>query len=133
MLLQWNSILQGDWPFQKFCDQACVEILDSSWEVRHGAAMALREVLRSQAGAAGICIKLTDEPTGWLVPGRSGARQLGDIGEEGVVSATTSNQKWIENCVILLLYVLSMDRVGDYVSDQVYIWGLTSAFEFRDM
>ncbi|GMH43351.1 hypothetical protein BSKO_11273 [Bryopsis sp. KO-2023] len=116
---EWNNIIRGAWPFQRFCDLACIEVLDSCWEVRHGAALALREVLRSQAGAAGISVRLTEEPSGWLLPGRSGRRDLGNVQQEELSHAASANQSWLENCVVVLLCVLAMDRVGDFVSDQM--------------
>jgi len=44
---EWACAVGGAWPFQGLCDQLCVDVLDATWEVRHGAATALREVLRS--------------------------------------------------------------------------------------
>ena len=34
-------------------------------------------------------------------------------------SARESNAAWIEDCLVLLLCVLALDRFGDYGSDQV--------------
>ena len=42
-----------DWPFENFCDQLCQELFNPNWEVRHGAATALREVVRVQGRGAG--------------------------------------------------------------------------------
>lgn len=52
------------WPFQRLCDQLCMDVLHPQWEVRHGAAAALREVLTAQAGAAGVHAPLSDDPSG---------------------------------------------------------------------
>ena len=62
----------GAWPFQRLCDQLCVDVLDPRWEVRHGASVALREVLRGQAAAAGVVAPLADQTSGWCSPGGSG-------------------------------------------------------------
>lgn len=96
-----------------------MEALDSCWEVRHGAALLLREVLRSQAAAAGMHLRMEEEPSGWLLPGKSGHRQLGKMEISEIESSIEANRAWIEGCAKVLLSVLSMDRVGDYVSDQV--------------
>ncbi|KAL7720738.1 SNF2 family protein [Entamoeba marina] len=36
------------WPFSKFCEKLLENVFDPKWEVRHGAAICLREVLRAQ-------------------------------------------------------------------------------------
>jgi TATA-binding protein-associated factor len=70
---EWAAILAGGWPFQRVCDQLSVDVLDPSWEVRHGAAVGLREVLRSHAGSACVDAPMADEGTsGWAMPGGSG-------------------------------------------------------------
>ncbi len=63
----------GGWPFQPLCDRLCVDLLDPAWEVRHGAALGLREVLASQAAAAAIDAPALDQPSGWMLPDTSGA------------------------------------------------------------
>lgn len=42
-----------DWPLEYFCDQLCQDLFSSSWEVRHGSATALREVIRICGKGAG--------------------------------------------------------------------------------
>ncbi|ELP92985.1 hypothetical protein EIN_051500 [Entamoeba invadens IP1] len=37
------------WPFQKFCEKCLENVFDARWEIRHGAAISLREVIRSQS------------------------------------------------------------------------------------
>ena len=55
-------------------------------QVRHGAAVALREVLRGHAGSASVDAPLptthAQEPTGWALPGGTGGRG----GQRGVGS-----------------------------------------------
>ena len=60
----WQDIVAGAWPFAALCEQLCVDILSPVWEVRHGAAVALREILRSQAASAGVIAPLKGEPLG---------------------------------------------------------------------
>lgn len=42
-----------DWPLEWFCDQLSQDLFSSSWEVRHGAATALREILAVHGNGAG--------------------------------------------------------------------------------
>jgi hypothetical protein len=49
-----------DWPFENFCDQLCQDLFSPSWEVRHGAATALREVVRVHGGGAGKAADQTE-------------------------------------------------------------------------
>ena len=58
------AIARGAWAFQQLADDLCYDALDPAWHVRHGAALALREVLRSQAAAAGIEAPIASEPSG---------------------------------------------------------------------
>lgn len=43
-VLQWQAVCSGGWPFQQLAEQLVLDVLDPLWEVRHGAAIALREV-----------------------------------------------------------------------------------------
>ena len=61
---QAAAVARGAWAFQQLADDLCYDVLDPAWHVRHGAALALREVLRSQAGAAGIEASVASEPSG---------------------------------------------------------------------
>lgn len=51
----------GDWPLEWFCDQLSQDLFSSSWEARHGAATALREILTVHGKGAGKSIYLTAE------------------------------------------------------------------------
>ena len=117
---EWADILQaGRWPFQSLCDQLCMDILHPRWEVRHGACLALREVLRSQAGAAGVHAPLAAQPGGWSAAAGSGKLALGAVSAADAAAAAAANAGWLEDCAIHLLCVLALDRFGDFVSDQV--------------
>lgn len=69
--------MAGAWPFQRVADQLCLDLLDPVWEVRHGAAVALREILRHQSCAAGVEVDLKankqSRASGWALSGGSGA------------------------------------------------------------
>jgi hypothetical protein len=71
---EWGEIVGGRWPFQTLADQLCIDVLHPVWEVRHGAALALREVLGCQAPAAAVHVPVGPEPAG--VCGVMGVRDV---------------------------------------------------------
>ncbi|OOF97394.1 hypothetical protein ASPCADRAFT_206223 [Aspergillus carbonarius ITEM 5010] len=83
------------WPYEPMCEFLMVDIFDFNWEVRHGAAMALREVIRVQGAGAGRL--------------RGKSRPENDA----------LNRKWLDDLACRLLCVLMLDRFGDYISDNV--------------
>jgi len=85
----------NEWPLGPLCDDLSTDIFDACWEVRHGAAMGLRDLLKHHASAAGKWAQTTSQ------------QQLDD------------NLLWLEDCTIRMLCVLALDRFGDYVSDPV--------------
>ncbi|OQE25452.1 hypothetical protein PENSTE_c006G04918 [Penicillium steckii] len=95
-IIQPEIVDQGaGWPLECMCEFLTVDIFDSNWEVRHGAAMALREVVRVQGPAAG--------------------RLEGKSREEN----DKLNRQWLDDLACRLLCVLMLDRFGDYISDNV--------------
>jgi len=52
-------------------------------------------------------------------PPKLGKRPLGPVTLEMVLAAREASRHWIEDCLVLLLCVLALDRFGDYGSDQV--------------
>ncbi|KAI4456700.1 tata-binding protein-associated factor [Holotrichia oblita] len=85
----------GDWPLEWFCDQLSQDLFSSSWEARHGAATALREILTVHGKGAGKSIYLT------------------------IDQMIEYHQAWLEDMAIRLLCVLALDKFGDFVSDSV--------------
>ncbi|PYH43195.1 DNA-binding ATPase [Aspergillus saccharolyticus JOP 1030-1] len=85
----------NSWPYDPMCEFLMVDIFDPNWEVRHGAAMALREVIRVQGAGAG------------RVRGKSRAEN------------NVRNRKYLDDLACRLLCVLMLDRFGDYISDNV--------------
>ena len=59
----WNQILikskknlflqPDDWPFAGFCEALMNDLFHPAWEVRHGAASGLREVMKGHGRGAG--------------------------------------------------------------------------------
>ncbi|KIW73221.1 hypothetical protein PV04_01355 [Phialophora macrospora] len=94
-LIQPDEDHAHDWPFDVMCDFLANDLFDPTWEVRHGAAMGLREVLR--------------------VHGRGAGRRYGKSRAENDLA----NRRWLDDMACRLLSVLMLDRFGDYVSDTV--------------
>ncbi|KAL2014722.1 hypothetical protein VTN00DRAFT_2247 [Thermoascus crustaceus] len=84
-----------EWPYERMCEFLMMDLFDQNWEIRHGAAMGLREVIRVQGAGAG------------RVYGKSRA-------ENNVL-----NRKWLDDLACRLLCVFMLDRFGDYISDNV--------------
>ncbi|XP_074595311.1 histone acetyltransferase 1 [Brevipalpus obovatus] len=84
-----------EWPLQSFCDQLTGDLFNAQWEIRHGAATGLREIVK--------------------IHGRSAGRILGITKNE----ANKLNQLWLEDLALRLICVLALDKFGDFVSDQV--------------
>lgn len=95
-IIQTDAEEQGlEWPYERMCEFLLVDIFDPNWEIRHGAAMGLREVIRAQGAGAG--------------------RVLGKPRAQN----NTRNRKWLEDLACRLLCVFMLDRFGDYISDNV--------------
>ncbi|KAL7269794.1 TATA-binding protein-associated factor mot1 [Rhizina undulata] len=84
-----------EWPYERLCEILLVDLFDPNWEIRHGAAMGIREVVRVHGGGAGR--------------ERGKSRRENDI----------KNQRWLEDLACRLCCVFMLDRFGDYVSDNV--------------
>lgn len=91
----WEEQCSGEWPLEAFVEALCQDLFSASWEVRHGAATALREVIR--------------------LHGRGGGRSF----NTPAAQMEASNQLFLEDLSLRLLCVLALDKFGDFVSDQV--------------
>ncbi|KAL8724456.1 MAG: hypothetical protein Q9166_007941 [cf. Caloplaca sp. 2 TL-2023] len=95
-LIQTEAEEQGlEWPFERLCEFLTVDLFDHNWEVRHGAAMGLREVVRLHGAGAG------------RERGRSKAKN------------DMANERWLNDFACRLCCVFMLDRFGDYISDNV--------------
>jgi len=83
------------WPYELLCDFLKVDLFDPNWEIRHGAAMGLREVIRVHGAGAG------------REHGRN--RAINDV----------LNNRWLDDLACRLCCVSMLDRFGDYTSDTV--------------
>jgi len=84
-----------DWPFERLCEFLTVDLFDHNWEIRHGAAMGLREVIRVHGAGAG--------------------RQRGKTPIENAILSL----RWLDDLACRLCCVFMLDRFGDYISDNV--------------
>ncbi|RMZ69830.1 putative MOT1-transcriptional accessory [Pyrenophora seminiperda CCB06] len=82
-----------EWPFERVCSYLAVEIFDYTWEVRHGAAMGLREILRIHGGGAGRRKGLS----------RTENDQL--------------NQRWLNDLACRMICIFMLDRLADFTGD----------------
>ena len=95
-IIQTEAEEQGlEWPFERLCEVLMVDVFDHHWEVRHGAASGLREVIRVHGGGAGREFGKTKEVNDRL------------------------NMQWLDDLACRLCCVLMLDRFGDYISDNV--------------
>ena len=95
-IIQTEAEEQGfEWPFDRLCEVLMVDLFDHHWEVRHGAAMGLREVIRVHGSGAG--------------------REYGKSKE----SNDKTNDRWLNDLACRLCCILMLDRFGDYISDNV--------------
>ncbi|PXF49054.1 putative helicase mot1 [Gracilariopsis chorda] len=81
------------WEFQATCEVLKASLLEPKWELRHGATIGLREILKCHASSAGRV-------------------SSGDLGDQ-------ENTRWLEDLCCRFLCVLAMDRFGDFVGDAV--------------
>ncbi|KIJ17139.1 hypothetical protein PAXINDRAFT_130724 [Paxillus involutus ATCC 200175] len=89
------EVPQGSWIWGGIVSLLEVDIFSPTWETRHGAAMALRELLKTQ--------------------GASGGMKDGVSTEENALA----HEGWCNHLAAKLLCVFVLDRFGDFVSDQV--------------
>lgn len=90
-----DSKEHNEWPLEWFCDELMGDLFSPHWEIRHGAATGLREIVKLQGKCAG---RLKNSPNSEM---------------------DNLNQQWLEDLSLRLLSVLTLDRFGDFVSDQV--------------
>lgn len=83
------------WQFQGVYELLLADLFDDKWEIRHGAALGLRELVKKHGGGAGRVMNKSLEENN-----RNNAATLEDLA--------------VRLCVLFVL-----DRFGDYVSDTV--------------
>ncbi|KAN0061939.1 TATA-binding protein-associated factor mot1 [Thecaphora frezii] len=89
------QVRPGEWPFRLVVDTLSVDLFSPMWETRHGAALGLRELLKCQGSGGGKV-------------------QLASVEENA-----RRHKAWCDDLAIKLLCVFALDRLGDFVFDQV--------------
>ncbi|KDQ06750.1 hypothetical protein BOTBODRAFT_39402 [Botryobasidium botryosum FD-172 SS1] len=89
------EVAEGHWVWSGVVGVLLVDLFSPAWEVRHGAALALREIIKVQGASGGMKEELSPE-------------------ENALV-----HEKWCNDLAAKFLCVFVLDRFGDFVSDQV--------------
>ncbi|TFY59920.1 hypothetical protein EVJ58_g5470 [Rhodofomes roseus] len=89
------EVPQGRWVWDGLAKILEVDLFSPAWEVRHGAAMALRELLKLQ--------------------GKYGGMQVGISWDDNLLA----HEKWCNDLAVKFLCIFVLDRFGDFVSDQM--------------
>lgn len=99
---EFSNLLPGDetlasrvWPFQGVLELLIADFFSEFWEIRHGAAMGLRDLMRKHGSYAG------------RVKGKS------------LVENNIRNARTLEDLCVRILTLFALDKFGDYVSDTV--------------
>ncbi|SCU91827.1 LAMI_0E07470g1_1 [Lachancea mirantina] len=95
-LLEKHEKISGlVWQFQGIYELLLENLMNDAWEIRHGAALGLREIMKKHA--------------------KSVARIKGKLKEQN----DRRNQRALEDLATRLLTVFALDRFGDFVYDTV--------------
>ncbi|KAF9792249.1 SNF2 chromatin remodeling protein [Thelephora terrestris] len=97
------EVRPGTWIWDGIANVLEVDLFSQAWEVRHGAAMCLRELFKLQGKTGGM--KGTSSP---LLCDHGQTAEENDLAHE----------RWVNNLAAKLLCVSVLDRFGDFVSDQ---------------
>lgn len=112
----------GCWIWDGVVKVLEVDLFSAAWEVRHGAAMALRELLRVQGKCGGM--KGTSQVF-FSYLNKSDPLLDGLAWTENEIA----HEKWCNDLSAKFLCIFVLDRFGDFVSDQVS--ASTSILAFR--
>jgi TATA-binding protein-associated factor len=97
LLLQHNKVAGLVWQFQGVYELLLSDLFDTKWEIRHGSALGLRELIKRHGKGAGRVKKKTREQN------------------------DANNSLTLSDLAIRLCALFAIDRFGDYVSDTVVI------------
>ncbi|KAL1900816.1 TATA-binding protein-associated factor mot1 [Ceratocystis pirilliformis] len=92
--IEAENVLEGcEWPFDRLCEFLKMDLFDTNWETRHGAAIGLGEILRVHGAGAGRLRGMSRDKNNQL------------------------NKQWLDDMACRLCCVLILDRFSDYSSD----------------
>jgi TATA-binding protein-associated factor len=105
------EVRPGTWIWDGIANILEVDLFSQAWEVRHGAAMCLRELLKLQGKSGGM--------KGRFLP--SAVCVISQLALDGQTPEENdiAHERWCNNLAAKLLCVSVLDRFGDFVSDQV--------------
>ncbi|GAA96606.1 uncharacterized protein L969DRAFT_484966 [Mixia osmundae IAM 14324] len=90
-----SDVSADTWPFHAIAESLADDLTDPIWTIRHGAALGLTEILRSQGASGGMSLALSDADN------------------------RAAHQRWCSELITVILEVLLRDRFGDYLGDSV--------------
>ena len=96
------EVSEGEWPWGGVIRFLEVDLFDQNWSTRHGAACAIRDVLKAQGANGGMNIKWSEEDN------------------------RKHHEKWCNDLAVKILCVLVLDRFCDFSNDQVSLYVLVS-------
>jgi TATA-binding protein-associated factor len=94
-LTKMIEVSEGIWPWEGVIRVLEVDLFDPSWTTRHGAACAIRDILKPQGACAGMSSKLSP------------------------IENQQTHERWCNDLAAKILCVLVLDRFCDFSSDQV--------------
>jgi TATA-binding protein-associated factor len=106
------DVKTGDWVWSGVVSVLEVDLFSAAWEVRHGAAMALREVIKTQGTYGGM--------RGWHFVLCSNSVSYALIDGASMEENLLAHERWCNDLAAKFLCVFVLDRFGDFVSDQVF-------------
>ncbi|KAI8915574.1 SNF2 family N-terminal domain-containing protein [Gorgonomyces haynaldii] len=86
-----------EWPFEGICEQLCLDLFSPQWEIRHGAAIGLRDIIKVHGNGVGKLVGLSKKDN------------------------ERRHELWLEDVAIRLLCVLALDKFADFVGDQAIV------------
>lgn len=106
------EVERGHWVWDGLVKILAIDLLSPAWEVRHGAAMTLRELLKAQGQYGG---------TKGLIPLLFQAYPTAHCATVGASSAENDDchERWCNALAAKLLCAFILDRFGDFVSSQM--------------
>ncbi len=128
----WNPIIlinisytplfqELDWPFELFTARLKQNLFSPKWEVRHGAASALREIMKVHGKTCGYSADVEKTQVSFLTYRMEylNVYACSPNNTDLLKQMLENHQLWLEDLSLHLLCVLSLDRFGDFISDQV--------------
>ncbi|CAO1638501.1 unnamed protein product [Sympodiomycopsis kandeliae] len=86
----------GEWPFAHLTDVLLIDLFSPKWETRHGACLSLRSIFTVQGLAAGKSLLARDD-----------------------AENDERKARWAADAAVKLICLLTLDRLSDFVFDQV--------------